>query len=194
MQAISSSVRRVLGKTYESQVCSISRTLEVFGERWTFLILRNALFAESTRFVDFQRGLGIATNVLASRLDHLVEAGAMERIERDSGEGEQYRLTARGRDLAPALIALTEWGDRWAAPDGVPILYRHGRDEHPVRMQLVCEVCGPLDDSTDVEALPGPGMPQPMAARVLERHQRRHANKNEMAQTVGHADKTKEMP
>jgi DNA-binding HxlR family transcriptional regulator len=165
----------MLGKTYESQVCSISRTLEVFGERWTFLILRNAVFAESTRFADFHRSLGIATNVLASRLEHLVEAGVMERITKHSGEGEEYRLTARGRDLAPALIALTEWGDRWAAPNGAPILYRHGREEHPVRMQLVCDSCGPLDDSTDVEALPGPGMPQDMAARVLERHRSRHA-------------------
>ena len=165
----------MLGSTYESQVCSISRTLEVFGERWTFLILRNALFAESTRFADFHRSLGIATNVLASRLEHLVEAGVMERVMKNSGEGEKYRLTARGRDLTPTLIALTEWGDRWAAPNGVPILYRHGREEHPVRMQLVCDICGPLDASADVEALPGPGMPQNMAAGVLERHRLRHA-------------------
>jgi len=164
----------MLGRTYETQVCSISRTLEVFGERWTFLILRNALFAESTRFSEFQKSLGIATNVLASRLDHLVEEGVMERVTTASGEGE-YRLTARGQDLAPALIALTEWGDRWAAPNGAPILYRHGADEHPVRMQLVCDVCGPLDDATEVEALPGPGMPEPLAARVLERHRLRHA-------------------
>jgi len=164
----------MLGRTYESQVCSISRTLEVFGERWTFLILRNALFAESTRFSAFQKSLGIATNVLTSRLDHLVDEGVMERVTNESGEGE-YRLTARGQDLAPALIALTEWGDRWAAPNGAPILYRHGRDEHPVRMQLVCDVCGPLDDATEVEALPGPGMPEPLATRVLERHRLRHA-------------------
>ena len=165
----------MLGKLYESQVCSISRTLEVFGERWTFLILRNALFAESTRFADFHRSLGIATNVLASRLDHLVEVGVMERIMRPSGEGEEYHLTARGRDLAPALIALTEWGDRWAAPNGEPIIYRHGQDEHRVRMRLICDTCGPLDDSADVEALPGPGMPEDLAARVLERHRQRHA-------------------
>ncbi|MFD4959859.1 winged helix-turn-helix transcriptional regulator [Microbacterium sp. NPDC058389] len=164
----------MLGRTYETQVCSISRTLEVFGERWTFLILRNALFAESTRFSEFQKSLGIATNVLSSRLDHLVDEGVLERITNDAGEGE-YRLTERGRDLAPALIALTEWGDRWAAPNGAPILYRHGRDEHPVRMRLVCDVCGPLDDAIEVEALPGPGMPEALAARVLERHRLRHA-------------------
>lgn len=165
----------MLGNTYETQVCSISRTLEVFGERWTFLILRSALFAEATRFADFERSLGIATNVLASRLAHLVDAGVMYRASKDGTAGEEYLLTERGRDLAPALIALTQWGDRWAAPGGEPILYRHGRDEHPVFMQLTCEICGPLDSSIEVEALPGPGMPPGPAARVLERHRLRHA-------------------
>jgi DNA-binding HxlR family transcriptional regulator len=164
----------MLGRTYDSQVCSISRTLEVFGERWTFLILRNAVFAASTRFSEFQKSLGIATNVLASRLDHLVEQGVLERVTNESGEGE-YRLTERGRDLVPALIALTEWGDRWAAPDGPPILYRHGSDEHPVRVRVMCDICGPLDELGEVEALPGPGMPAALAERVSERHRLRHA-------------------
>ncbi|MEO8529001.1 MAG: helix-turn-helix domain-containing protein, partial [Pseudolysinimonas sp.] len=77
----------MLGNTYETQVCSISRTLEVFGERWTFLILRSALFAEATRFADFERSLGIATNVLASRLAHLVDAGVMYRASKDGTAG-----------------------------------------------------------------------------------------------------------
>ncbi|MCS0499117.1 winged helix-turn-helix transcriptional regulator [Protaetiibacter mangrovi] len=165
----------MLGRGYETQVCSISRTLEVFGERWTFLIMRNALFADSTRFVEFQRSLGIATNVLATRLEHLVGAGVMERLAEGGDESPRYRLTARGRELAPALIALTEWGDRWAAPAGEPVLYRHHGGEHPVRMRLVCEECGVLDDADDVEALPGPGMPEEQAARLLQRHRMRHA-------------------
>ncbi|TXK19682.1 helix-turn-helix domain-containing protein [Homoserinibacter sp. GY 40078] len=165
----------MLGRAYETQVCSISRTLEVFGERWTFLIMRNALFADSTRFVEFQRSLGIATNVLAVRLEHLVESGVMERVTADGEESPRYRLTDRGRDLAPALIALTEWGDRWAAPSGEPVRYLHHAGEHPVRMRLVCEICGVLDDADRVEALPGPGMPGPQAERLLERHRMRHA-------------------
>lgn len=158
----------MLGRTYESQVCSISRTLEVFGERWTLLIMRNALFADSTRFGEFQSSLGIATNVLATRLDQLIDSGAMERV------GDEYRVTERGRDLASALIALTEWGDRWASPAGEPVLYHHAQGAHPVRLQLVCDICGPVDDVDEVEAMPGPGMPEHLAARLLERHNARH--------------------
>jgi DNA-binding HxlR family transcriptional regulator len=161
-------------RAYEDQNCSIARTLAVVGERWTLLILRNALFAGSTRFVEFQRSLGIATNVLAARLGHLVEEGVLERVPRD-GDQAEYHATQKGRDLLPALIALTEWGDRWASPSGAPVLYRHAAGEHPVRMTLVCDECGALTDTTDVEALPGPGMPEPLAARLRERHRARHA-------------------
>ncbi|WP_297345506.1 helix-turn-helix domain-containing protein [Amnibacterium sp.] len=165
----------MLGNRYDSQVCSISRTLEVFGERWTLLIMRNAAFAGSTRFVEFQRSLGIATNVLTARLAHLVEEGALERVVGDDGEQAAYRLTEKGHDLVPALIALTEWGDRWASPSGAPVLYRHGPDDHPVRTALVCDECGPLTDTTEIEALPGPGMPEPQAARLRDRHRARRA-------------------
>src|SRR3954462_6193414 len=110
-------IANMLGKTYENQVCSIARALEVVGERWSLLIIRNALFAGSTRYSDFQRSLGIATNVLKSRLDGFVDAGIMRRQQySDQPELYEYLLTEKGRDLAPALIALTQWGDRWAAP------------------------------------------------------------------------------
>ena len=165
----------MLGRSYESQVCSIARTLEVFGERWTFLIMRNAAFAESVRFGDFERSLGLATNVLAARLAYLVEAGVMDKATGDAGERTEYRLTPRGRDLVPTLIALTEWGDRWSAPGGEPVRYHHKAGEHPVRMRLFCDTCGPLDEFGDVEALPGPGMPEPLAERLRQRHRARHA-------------------
>jgi DNA-binding HxlR family transcriptional regulator len=155
----------VLGRTYDSQVCSIARALEVVGERWSLLIIRNALFADSLRFGDFQRGLGIATNVLANRLDGFVDAGIMRR-EQDSGQ-PVYRLTDKGRDLAAALVALTEWGDRWSAPDGPPVLYRHAVCGGGVGSVVVCETCGPVDDPAEVQALPGPGMPAERAA-VME--------------------------
>src|SRR5216110_2944052 len=107
----------MLGNTYDSQVCSIARALELVGERWSLLILRNALFAGSTRYGEFHRSLGIATNILQNRLDGLVAAGIMERRPSlAQPELFEYVLTAKGRDFAPALIALTEWGDRWAAP------------------------------------------------------------------------------
>ena len=108
----------MLGKAYDTQVCSIARSLELVGERWSLLIIRDALFARVTRFGDFQHNLGIATNVLTSRLESFVASGIMER------EGSaDYILTTKGRALAVALIALTEWGDAWAShrtADSVP--------------------------------------------------------------------------
>ena len=160
----------MLGKTYESEVCSIARALEVVGERWSVLIVRNALFAGSTRFSDFQRSLGIAPNILKTRLDGFVDAGIMRRQQySEQPELYEYLLTEKGHDLAPALIALTEWGDRWAAPDGPPILYRHSSCGSEVSHQVVCSTCGRVDDAVEVQALPGPGMPAERVARMHER-------------------------
>ena len=150
----------MLGKTYDGEVCSIARALEVVGERWSLIIIRDALFAGSTRYTDFQRTLGIATNILKDRLDGFVDAGIMRR-HRYSEQPElyEYLLTEKGRDLAPALIALTQWGDRWAAPDGPPILYSHTVCGSPVSYDVTCATCGRLDDPAEVLARPGPGMP-----------------------------------
>ena len=150
----------MLGKTYDSQACSIARALEVVGERWSLLIIRDALFAGSTRYSDFQRSLGIATNILKARLDGFVDAGIMGR-HRYSQQPElyEYLLTEKGRDLAPALVALTEWGDRWAAPDGPPILYCHAVCGSGISHEVVCATCGRVDDRAAVQARPGPGMP-----------------------------------
>src|ERR1700694_3728944 len=116
----------VLGKTYDSQVCSAARALEFVGERWTLLIVRDALFAGATRFSDFHKVLGIATNILTSRLDGLVQAGIMERRgEAHDPELHEYLLTDKGRELAPVIVALTEWGDRWAAPHRPPVVHTH---------------------------------------------------------------------
>ena len=149
----------MLGKAYDNQVCSIARALEVVGERWSLLIIRDALFAGSTRYSDFQRSLGIATNILKDRLDGFVDAGIMRRHQY-SGQPElyEYLLTDKGRDLAPALIALTEWGDRWSAPDGPPILYSHTVCGSGVSHEVVCATCGRVNDPAEVQARPGPGM------------------------------------
>jgi DNA-binding HxlR family transcriptional regulator len=153
-------MRGVLGKNYDSQVCSIARALELVGERWSLLIIRDALFAGSTHYSDFQRSLGIATNILKDRLDGFVDAGIMRR-HRYSEQPElyEYLLTDKGRDFAPALIALSEWGDRWAAPDGPPMVYDHTVCGSALTQQVVCTTCGPLDDPAEMQARPGPGMP-----------------------------------
>ncbi len=153
-------IEGMLGKTYDSQVCSIARALEVVGERWSLLIIRDAVFAGSTRYSDFQRSLGIATNILKDRLDGFVDAEIMRRHQySEQPELFEYVLTEKGRDLGPALIALTEWGDRWAAPDGPPILYSHTVCDSGVSHEVVCATCGRVDDPAEVRARPGPGMP-----------------------------------
>lgn len=149
----------MLGRTYDDQVCSIARALDVVGERWSLLIIRDAVFAGVTRFADFQHNLGVATNILSSRLEAFVAAGLMQR-RRYSERPEQYDyvLTDKGSDLLGALIALTEWGDRWAAPEGPPILYRHATCGGDVEQHLACAHCGPIE-ADEVSVRPGPGMP-----------------------------------
>lgn len=162
----------MLGKNYEDEVCSIARALELVGERWSLLLIRNALFAGSTRFSDFQRSLGIATNILQNRLDGFVAAGIMRRHKySEQPELFEYLLTDKGRDFAPALIALTEWGDRWAAPDGRPVLYSHTVCGSDVTHEVLCATCGPVDDPAEVQARPGPGMPAERAGRMEQRAQ-----------------------
>jgi DNA-binding HxlR family transcriptional regulator len=149
--------------------CSVARTLDVIGEWWTMLIVRDA-FRGVTRFEDFHRGLGIARTVLSARLDRLVDLGIFTRRQySDHPPRSEYLLTEKGRDLAPALIALTEWGDRWAAPDGPPILYRHSTCGSDVGHQVVCSTCGRVDDPAEVRALPGSGMPADRAERMAQR-------------------------
>jgi DNA-binding HxlR family transcriptional regulator len=141
----------MLGRTYDNEVCSAARALEIAGERWSLLILRNAAFAGMTRFTDFQKSLEIAPNVLAARLEHFVETGIMT----TSGGPEgylTYHLTKKGLDFKPVIIALTEWGDRWAAPDGLPIVYEHEECGGRVRHSLYCKRCAESLRPQDVRA------------------------------------------
>lgn len=148
----------MLGRTYERENCSAARALEIVGERWSLLILRNAMFARRTRFTEFQRDLGIAPNILSNRLDRFVEAGLMQtRALAGDHETREYVLTNKGLDLQPAIVALTEWGDRWAAPQGPPIIYQHDGCGGRVRMHLRCEDCNAALAPTQVTTRPGPG-------------------------------------
>jgi DNA-binding HxlR family transcriptional regulator len=150
----------VLGRTYETQNCSAARALEVVGERWSLLIIRHALFRGITRFGDFQRSLGLARNILAARLDWFVEQGLMERQPNAAGSPyPDYVLTAKGRELQPVIVALTHWGDRWAAPGDPPVTFRHARCGGEVRQQTVCHDCGQHVPADAVEAHPtAPGV------------------------------------
>jgi DNA-binding HxlR family transcriptional regulator len=130
----------MLGRTYDKEICSAARALEVAGERWSLLILRNAAFAGMTRFTDFQKSLDIAPNILTARLEHFVEAGIMTTSAGAEGY-PTYHLTKKGLDFKLVIIALTEWGDRWAAPDGPPIVYEHEECGGRVRHGLHCKRC-----------------------------------------------------
>jgi DNA-binding HxlR family transcriptional regulator len=145
----------MLGRTYERENCSAARALDVVGERWSLLILRNAMFAGQTRFSEFQRSLGVAPNILANRLERFVETGLMQ-PRQHNGDG-QYVLTTKGLDLQPVIIALTAWGDRWSAPDGPPVMYQHEGCGGRVQMHPRCETCNAALAPTQISTRPGPG-------------------------------------
>jgi len=154
----------MLGSTYESQNCSVARSLELIGERWSLLILRDAIFAGATRFGDFQRSLGLASNILTTRLDRFVETGLMERRAAPESSYEEYVLTEKGRDLKPALIALTHWGDRWVAPDGPPWLLEHSGCGGLLEQLTACTRCGTVVPQDEIATQPGPGAEQPVSS------------------------------
>jgi DNA-binding HxlR family transcriptional regulator len=150
----------MLGRRYEGENCSAARALELVGERWSLLILRDAMYAGSTRFNQFQRSLGIASNVLSARLDWFVESGLMESTAVPGGtDTHEYVLTSKGRDFEPVIVALSGWGDQWAAPDGPPIEYHHDHCGGQVRQRLECETCHESLHPGEIVAALGPGMP-----------------------------------
>ena len=136
--------------------CSVAQSLEIVGEWWTLLVLRNIMLGQR-RFEAIQSNLGIARNILSDRLGTLVEHDIVERVKyQDAPERYEYRLTARGRDLFPVIVALMNWGDEHAAPEGPPLLFRHecGANAAPV---LVCSSCGEPISLENVRAKAGPG-------------------------------------
>lgn len=148
----------MLGRTYDRENCSAARTLEIVGERWSLLILRDAMFAGVARFTEFQRKLGIAPNILSSRLESFVATGLMKtRRLTDEHATREYVLTDKGLDLQPVVIALTEWGDRWSAPQGPPIIYQHEACGGQIHQHLRCEDCDVVLVQGQVSARPGPG-------------------------------------
>ena len=148
----------MLHNTYAGQNCSVARTLEIVGERWTLLILRDA-FLGVRRFDDFQRSLGVARNVLNARLQRLIDAGVLERRRyRERPERYEYRLTDAGRDLWPSLVALMQWGDRHLAGEGgPPVVLEHQGCGGAVTDRRTCAACGAELDLQDVRVVPGPG-------------------------------------
>lgn len=138
--------------------CSIARALEQVGDWWTLLIVRECTHG-TRRFDEFHKQLGIARNILATRLERLTERGILERYpleERANTQG--YRLTAKGEELYPVLVSLMQWGDRWASPDGMaPVALVNARNGKPVELMQVRGEDGIPLSFKDVRFEPGPG-------------------------------------
>jgi len=162
---------QMLRNDYENQSCSIAGALEVVGERWSLLIVRDILLG-LRRFDELQSHLGIARNILQARLSRLIDEGVIERVPyQERPLRYEYRLTDKGLDLWPTIVALMKWGDRYSAPAaGPPVLLEHRGCGGAVDEHRTCERCGAKLSVREVKALPGPGA---TAAHPL--HRRKHA-------------------
>ena len=149
----------------KSMNCSVARTLSVVGERWTMLLLREA-FLGRRRFDEFQQGTGIARNILSSRLRDLVRDGILDRARGDGDNGRiEYRLTKKGLDLYPVMIAMMRWGDTWLSDEsGPPVTLIHRSCGAKTSMDMVCSHCGAAVVARDMTAIPR-GAAQPHAHR-----------------------------
>lgn len=145
---------------FSADNCSVKRALDVVGEKWTLLVLREAFYG-ARRFEEFQAHVGCARNILSERLNTLVEAGVMTRVPyREPGQRErqEYRLTEKGRDLLPAVVALMQWGDKWEADEqGPPVVITHRDCGHPVELLLRCSHDQTELTARDTQPRPGPG-------------------------------------
>lgn len=158
----------MLKRTYESQSCSIAGALELIGERWSLLVLRD-VFLGVHRFDELAGGLGIARNVLRDRLGLLVDEGILEkRLYQERPPRYEYHLTEKGRDLWPVIHAIMTWGDKHSPPPGGPatVLVHRGCGG-TVDGDRQCATCGAGVRLDDVQATPGPGAPPTHPLRRL---------------------------
>jgi len=144
--------------SFEPMACSIAQALEVVGEWWTPLIVREVFWGRR-RFDEIQRDLGISRNILTDRLSTLVDTGVLERRDiGQTGTRYEYHLTDKGRDLWPVLVALMQWGDKWETGDkGPPVVMEHRACGHPADPVYVCGHCGEALGSRDLKAHVGEG-------------------------------------
>lgn len=143
---------------FGAMACSIARTLEVIGDTWSPLVLRD-VYGGLTRFEQIQADLGISRKVLAERLHHLVEHGVLAREPYDARPRYEYVLTQKGAELVDLLMVMVRWGDTWLATDaGPPVLYRHHACGEISSVDLRCAHCGEPMHGADVDVLPGPGI------------------------------------
>lgn len=157
----------------DSLNCSVAHALDLIGEWWTILILREAFFG-TRRFEDFQRHLGIARNILTARLCKLCDSGILDRVPvKEGARRHEYRLTDMGRDLLPVLVVLTQWGDRWIlGPEAAPVKYIHRATGEEIADVKVRAKDGQPLLARDILLVPGPGATEETRARLKELHNR----------------------
>lgn len=137
-------------KSFEDMACSVAQCLEVVGEWWSMLLIRDA-FLGVRRFDEFQERLGISRNVLTQRLSKLVEEGVLSKAPyQDNPVRYEYVLTDKGRDLWPVLTSMRQWGDKHAAPHGPPVRVFHRSCGHAAQLELHCADCGERVSHRDV--------------------------------------------
>jgi DNA-binding HxlR family transcriptional regulator len=141
--------------------CTIARAVDVLGDGWNLLLLREACLGVR-RFDDFQRSLGIGRNILTKHLGLLVDDGLLTRVEYQQRPARsEYRLTDKGRDVYPILAAMAAWGDRWlTGPEGSPLQFHHTACGHDMHADVVCSECAAPIHVRDVRAKLGPGHPR----------------------------------
>jgi DNA-binding HxlR family transcriptional regulator len=165
-----------LPRDYTGQACSLARSLELVGERWTLLIVRDAFYGVR-RFSDFLAHLNIPRAVLAERLAGLVTAGILAREPGPGGHAE-YVTTAKGRDLWPVVHSLIAWGDSHCAEKGQRRVFTHTACGTPVDATSTCPACGVRAGVADLTVIPGPGLetqgpqdaPDPVTAALTVPH------------------------
>ena len=137
--------------------CSIQQTLDIVGDRWLLLILRD-IFRGVRRFSQLQENLGIAKNLLTSRLNKLVHVNILEKIPYQTAPVRyEYTLTEKGRDLSPSLVALMKWGDRWCSDDAPPTVLVHSECGTPLEQTTRCPSCEENIYPSEIRSRPGPG-------------------------------------
>jgi DNA-binding HxlR family transcriptional regulator len=145
---------------YIADNCSIKRALDIVGEKWTLLVMREAFYG-ARRFDQFQARVGCARNILSERLLKLTEAGILDRVPyREPGQRErhEYRLSEKGLDLITVVIALMQWGNRWeAGPEGAPVQVLHRDCGHTVEAIVRCPHDAAVLTAHDLRPIPGPG-------------------------------------
>jgi DNA-binding HxlR family transcriptional regulator len=158
---------------FGDMACSIARTLDIIGEPWSPLILRD-VWVGINRFEQIHQDLGISRKVLTERLKWLADCGILATREYSSRPPRhEYVLTPKGLELCDLLLVMVRWGDRWTAGEaGPPVLYRHHACGEISHVELHCSVCDQPMRATDIEALPGPGAEVPEAGQAVRPDQK----------------------